>query len=78
MIRRAGDVIPQVVSVIKERRPETARDIIFPIQCPVCGSHVERIEGEKIPAILRLTDLSLDKKKSSVSCSFRFGLHTDR
>ncbi|HFI9804679.1 TPA: NAD-dependent DNA ligase LigA [Vibrio parahaemolyticus] len=48
VIRRAGDVIPQVVSVIKERRPETARDIIFPTQCPVCGSHVERIEGEAV------------------------------
>ncbi|EJL3951246.1 NAD-dependent DNA ligase LigA [Vibrio parahaemolyticus] len=48
VIRRAGDVIPQVVSVIKERRPETARDIIFPTQCPVCGSHVERIEGEVV------------------------------
>ncbi|HCG5115452.1 TPA: NAD-dependent DNA ligase LigA [Vibrio parahaemolyticus] len=48
VIRRAGDVIPQVVSVIKKRRPETARDIIFPTQCPVCGSHVERIEGEAV------------------------------
>ncbi|EGR0761011.1 NAD-dependent DNA ligase LigA [Vibrio parahaemolyticus] len=48
VIRRAGDVIPQVVSVIKERRPEMARDIIFPTQCPVCGSHVERIEGEAV------------------------------
>ncbi len=48
VIRRAGDVIPQVVSVIKERRPEKARDIIFPTQCPVCGSHVERIEGEAV------------------------------
>ncbi|EJE4160642.1 NAD-dependent DNA ligase LigA [Vibrio parahaemolyticus] len=48
VIRRAGDVIPQVVSVIKERRPETARDIIFPTQCPVCGSHVERIKGEAV------------------------------
>ncbi len=48
VIRRAGDVIPQVVSVIRERRPETARDIIFPSSCPVCGSHVERIEGEAV------------------------------
>ncbi|OHY95300.1 DNA ligase (NAD(+)) LigA [Vibrio rotiferianus] len=48
VIRRAGDVIPQVVSVIKERRPETAREIIFPNACPVCGSHVERIEGEAV------------------------------
>lgn len=48
VIRRAGDVIPQVVSVIKERRPGTAREIIFPEACPVCGSHVERIEGEAV------------------------------
>lgn len=48
VIRRAGDVIPQVVSVIKERRPETAREILFPNACPVCGSHVERIEGEAV------------------------------
>ncbi len=48
VIRRAGDVIPQVVSVIRERRPETARDIVFPSSCPVCGSHVERIEGEAV------------------------------
>ncbi|MCA0935658.1 NAD-dependent DNA ligase LigA [Vibrio alginolyticus] len=48
LIRRAGDVIPQVVSVIRERRPENARDIVFPSLCPVCGSHVERIEGEAV------------------------------
>ncbi len=48
VIRRAGDVIPQVVSVIRERRPESARDIMFPSLCPVCGSHVERIEGEAV------------------------------
>ncbi|WP_319536431.1 NAD-dependent DNA ligase LigA [uncultured Vibrio sp.] len=48
VIRRAGDVIPQVVSVIRERRPEDARDILFPSSCPVCGSHVERIEGEAV------------------------------
>ncbi|MCF7482666.1 NAD-dependent DNA ligase LigA [Vibrio sp. J1-1] len=48
VIRRAGDVIPQVVSVIRERRPENARDIVFPSLCPVCDSHVERIEGEAV------------------------------
>ena len=48
IIRRAGDVIPQVASVVIERRPEDAKEIIFPIQCPVCDSHVERIEGEAV------------------------------
>ncbi|MGY0553827.1 NAD-dependent DNA ligase LigA [Vreelandella sp. 2A-K22] len=47
-IRRAGDVIPQVVSVHTELRPADARAIIFPEHCPVCGSDIERIEGEAV------------------------------
>ncbi|VEJ09274.1 NAD-dependent DNA ligase LigA [Actinobacillus delphinicola] len=47
-IRRAGDVIPQVVGVVRERRPENAKPIIFPTHCPVCGSLVKRIEGEAV------------------------------
>lgn len=46
VIRRAGDVIPQVVRVIAGERPDDAREIAFPDHCPVCGSEVERIEGE--------------------------------
>lgn len=42
IVRRAGDVIPQVVSVVEERRPAEAKDIAFPTACPVCGAHVER------------------------------------
>ncbi len=48
MIRRAGDVIPQVVSVVQDRRPVDARDIVFPTHCPVCHSDVERVEGEAV------------------------------
>jgi NAD-dependent DNA ligase len=44
IIRRAGDVIPQVVSVVLERRPENARPVPIPESCPVCGSHVERTQ----------------------------------
>jgi len=51
-IRRAGDVIPQVVSVQLQKRPENARDILFPISCPVCDSAVVKAEGE---AVLRCT-----------------------
>ncbi len=47
-IRRAGDVIPQVVSVHTEQRPADARAIVFPEHCPVCGSDIERIEGEAV------------------------------
>lgn len=48
VIRRAGDVIPQVVSVVSERRPGDAKDIVFPEHCPVCNSEVERVEGEAV------------------------------
>lgn len=48
IIRRAGDVIPQVVGVVVEERPATARDILFPACCPVCGSATERVEGEAV------------------------------
>ncbi|MDC0611600.1 NAD-dependent DNA ligase LigA [Vibrio sp.] len=48
IIRRAGDVIPQIVSVVTEQRPENAKDIVFPTHCPVCQSDVERVEGEAV------------------------------
>ncbi|AWK82481.1 NAD-dependent DNA ligase LigA [Photobacterium damselae] len=48
IIRRAGDVIPQIVSVVESRRPADASPVIFPTECPVCQSKVERIEGEAV------------------------------
>ncbi|MBP6123604.1 MULTISPECIES: NAD-dependent DNA ligase LigA [Providencia] len=48
VIRRAGDVIPQIVSVMVDKRPADSREITFPTQCPVCGSDVERVEGEAV------------------------------
>jgi DNA ligase (NAD+) len=48
IIRRAGDVIPKVVSVVMERRPSDARAIVFPENCPVCHSLLERVEGEAV------------------------------
>lgn len=48
IIRRAGDVIPQIVAVVLAERPADARDIVFPTECPVCGSATERVEGEAV------------------------------
>ena len=48
MIRRAGDVIPQVVKVLAEKRPEDARSVAPPEACPVCGSAVDQPEGEVV------------------------------
>lgn len=48
IVQRAGDVIPQVLGVVPERRPADARPFAFPHLCPVCGSHAEREAGEVI------------------------------
>lgn len=48
IVRRAGDVIPEVVSVIVERRPRQAKKISLPKHCPVCASEIESIPGEAI------------------------------
>lgn len=47
IVRRAGDVIPQIVSVVKERRPKGAKPYKFPDKCPACGSHAVREVNEK-------------------------------
>ncbi len=47
-IRRAGDVIPQVVKVVPEKRPGDARPVELPKHCPVCGSDVIQIDGEVV------------------------------
>ena len=48
IVRRAGDVIPQIVSVVLEQRPDDSHNIVFPDSCPVCGSAVERVSGEAV------------------------------
>ncbi|MFN7000321.1 MAG: NAD-dependent DNA ligase LigA [Elioraea tepidiphila] len=48
IIQRAGDVIPQVVGVMKEKRPKDAKPFVFPTTCPACGSHAIRDEGEAV------------------------------
>ncbi|MBW8182066.1 NAD-dependent DNA ligase LigA [Shewanella nanhaiensis] len=48
IVRRAGDVIPQIVAIVADKRPDDARAIEFPDSCPVCDSMVERVEGEAV------------------------------
>jgi len=48
IIRRAGDVIPQIAKVVLDRRPENALPVVFPERCPVCQSTVRRTEGEAV------------------------------
>lgn len=48
IVRRAGDVIPQIIGIIEDRRPHNTAAIHFPHHCPVCGSDIERVEGEAV------------------------------
>lgn len=52
IVRRAGEVIPEIIGRVLERRPDHAQTITVPSTCPVCGSHVEQVAGE---AIVRCT-----------------------
>ncbi|MGN1281918.1 MAG: NAD-dependent DNA ligase LigA, partial [Succinivibrio sp.] len=48
VVRRAGDVIPQISAVVREKRDGTQKEVVFPSVCPECGSLVERVEGEAV------------------------------
>ena len=48
VVRRAGDVIPEVVRVVMEKRPARTRRFAMPERCPVCGSAVRKLEGEAV------------------------------
>jgi len=52
IVRRAGDVIPEVVQVVLSKRPEFSQPFSLPTHCPICDSEAERVEGE---AVLRCT-----------------------
>lgn len=60
-VRRAGDVIPEIVKVVVQKRPENSQEFVMPSQCPVCGSELYKPEDE---AVLRCpAGLSCDAQK---------------
>ncbi len=61
LVRRAGDVIPEIVQVVLEKRPQGAQPFVFPTHCPVCGSLAPRPEGE---AVARCVGMACPKKLS--------------
>ncbi len=64
VVRRAGDVIPQVAQVVLERRPADTRPVLTPEVCPVCGSPLERDEGEAILRCSGRLSCSAQQKES--------------
>ncbi|MEW5946712.1 MAG: NAD-dependent DNA ligase LigA [bacterium] len=48
IVQKAGEIIPQVLSVVTGKRPASAKPFVFPEKCPVCGARAERREGEAV------------------------------
>lgn len=48
IVRRAGDVIPEVVQIVLSKRPDNTHSFVMPTECPVCQSEVERVEGNAV------------------------------
>ncbi len=66
MIRRAGDVIPQVMAVILAKRPADAESIVLPANCPVCGSTVERAEEEAVARCTGSANVCMAQRKEGL------------
>ena len=64
MIRRAGDVIPQVMSVVESKRPADAQPIVAPTQCPVCGSDIYRADDEAVARCTNGLDCPAQRKEA--------------
>ncbi len=64
VVRRAGDVIPMVVSVIKEKRPKQTQEITLPSECPICGSEVMHVPGEAVARCMGGLTCSAQRKES--------------
>ncbi len=76
VIQKAGDVIPEVVSVVKEKRTGDEREFSMPTHCPVCGAPAVREEGE---AVTRCTGIECSAKalRSIVHFSSKVGMEID-
>jgi DNA ligase (NAD+) len=67
MVRRAGDVIPQVMSVVESKRPVDATEIVVPTRCPVCGSEIYRADDEAVARCSGGLDCPAQRKKRSAT-----------
>lgn len=77
IVRRAGDVIPEIVSVVLSKRPESTHLFQMPNHCPVCGSHIEKVEGEAIARCSGGLFCSAQRKQSLIHFAHRRAMNID-
>ena len=77
LIRRAGDVVPEVVSVIKAKRPKNIETFLMPIQCPECGSKLKKEEGEAILRCCEGIQCPAQRKQSIMHFASRKAMDID-
>lgn len=74
IVRRAGDVIPEVVGPVIELRPDNATMFVMPTECPVCGSAVQRLEGEAVSRCTGGLFCAAQRKQSLIHAAGRKAL----
>jgi len=74
IVRRAGDVIPEVVGPVIELRPDNATLFVMPAECPVCGSAVQRLEGEAVSRCTGGLFCAAQRKQSLIHAAGRKAL----
>jgi DNA ligase (NAD+) len=77
IVRRAGDVIPQVVKVVDDRRPVNAEPVVLPEGCPVCHSEIERVEGEAVARCTGGLVCAAQRKQAFIHFASRKALDID-
>ncbi len=77
LIRRAGDVVPEVVSVIKSKRPKNIKVFLMPTECPECGSKLKKEEGEAILRCCKGIQCPAQRKQSVMHFASRKAMDID-
>jgi len=76
-IRRAGDVVPEVVSVIKSKRPKNIKKFTMPVNCPKCGGTLKKEEGEAVLRCNAGKECPAQKKQSIMHFASRKAMDID-
>lgn len=77
IVRRAGDVIPEIVKVVEERRVVKSCPVIFPRHCPICGSDIVRADGEAVSRCVGGLFCAAQRKESIRHFSSRLAMNIE-